>query len=364
MADIMEYKCPACGGAMEFNSAAQKMKCPYCDTEMEVEAFQKLMNSEAAETAEAGEASDREAKGDGQWQQGETEHMRVYLCKSCGGEIVADETIGAASCPFCGNQVVMKGQFSGDRRPDYIIPFKLDKKAAKEAYHRHLKGKYFMPSIFKQENHIEEIKGVYVPFWVFDAKTNASATFTGERCRIWTEGSMEYTEHEVYEMNRSGEMDFSHVPVDGSKKMDDVLMESIEPFNFSDAVDFQTAYLAGYLAERYDVDVDSCLGRAKERMKDSAIRSLSGTVQGYQSVRTKESSVQVDCENYSYVLYPVWILNTSWRKKKYTFAMNGQTGRMVGDLPFDKEQFRNYVLTRGLAIGAVLYALLYVLMSW
>lgn len=386
MADMMEYKCPACGGAMEFDSKTQKMKCPYCDTEMDVETFQKMQDEKAAkETAgspeegaavgmtgavgmegaesEESDTSDWETAGSGQWQQGEADGMRVYLCKSCGGEIVAEETTAATTCPFCGNRVVMQGQFSGERKPDYIIPFKLDKKAAKEAYHRHLKGKYFMPSIFKQENHIEEIRGIYVPFWIFDAETHASATFSGELCRVWKEGDMEYTEHENYEMRRSGDLSFSHIPTDGSKKMDDALMESLEPFDFSEAVPFQTAYLAGYTAERYDMDVESCIGRAKARIRTSAVNTLSDTVEGFQAVRMMRSSVSVSRATYLYVLYPVWILNTKWKGKKYIFAMNGQTGKMVGNLPFDKNEFWKYVATRGAGIGVAIYAFLWAITS-
>ncbi|MBP3926323.1 MAG: hypothetical protein J6D13_03970 [Clostridium sp.] len=363
MADLMEYKCPACGGTMEFDSKTQKMKCPYCDTEMEVGAYQKLLEKQAAKPAEEHAAENWQAGGSGEWQQGEADGMRIYICKSCGGEIMAEETTAAMTCPFCGNRVVMQEQFSGDRRPDYIIPFQLDKKAAKEAYRRHLKGRYFMPSIFKEENHIEEIKGVYVPFWVFDAEAQASATFSGEICRVWKAGDREYTEHENYELYRSGTLNFEHIPTDGSKKMDDALMESIEPFDFSGAVPFQTAYLAGYAAERYDVDAESCIDRARARMRSSALTSLSATVQGFQSVRVTKSSVHVSNATYHYALYPVWILNTKWRGKQYIFAMNGQTGRMVGNLPFDKNEFMKYVATRGVAIGMVMYALLWALMS-
>ena len=354
MADMMEYKCPACGGAMEFDSKTQKMKCPYCDTEMEVEEFRKLSGEPEKQT----DSESWEAAGSGEWKEGEAEGIRVYTCKSCGGEIIADETTGATTCPFCGNRVVMKEQFEGVRRPDYIIPFKLDKKAAKEAYHRHLEGKYFMPAIFKKENHIDEIKGVYVPYWVFDAGVQVNAVYDADRRRVWRVGDREYTECENYRVSRVGHMEFAHVPVDGSRKMDDTLMESVEPFRFSDAVPFDTAYLAGYVAERYDVDVDACMARAKSRIRNGAESALSGTVQGYHGIRKVQSSVHLTNAQYQYVLYPVWFLRTKWRGKQYVFAMNGQTGKMVGDLPFDKGEFQKYVVTRGIAIGAVFCALI------
>lgn len=380
MSDIMEYKCPACDGTMIFDSKTQKMKCPFCDTEMDVEAFERMQKEKAAgeeasggsDTAggagaaktagTAGTASenvDWTSAGNSEWQAGETNGMRIYACQSCGGEIVADESTGATMCPFCGNRVVMKGQFEGDLKPDYVIPFKLDKKAAKDAYHRHLKGKYFMPKVFKEENHIGEIKGVYVPFWLFDADVSASANFEAHKNRSWRNGDMEYTEHEIYSVDRAGSQSFEHVPADGSKKMDDTLMESIEPFHFADAVPFTTAYLSGYVANRYDVEMEKCIGRAQERMKDSAIRNLESTVQGYSYVERKQKSVQIANARYLYVLYPVWILNTKWRNKRYIFAMNGQTGKMVGDLPFDKNEFKKYIITRGVAIGAVIYAIMW-----
>ena len=373
MSDIMEYKCPACGGAMEFDSKSQKMKCPYCDSEMSVEEFQQMQQGK-----EAGKAADQqetaagqqgpagggswEAAGDGQWREGETDGMRVYACQSCGGEIVAEESTGAMTCPYCGNRVVMKGQFSGDMRPDYIIPFKLDKKDAKEAYHRHLQGKAFLLAVFKSENHIDEIKGVYVPFWLFDADVQASIDYKAERVEVWESGDTEYTQHEYFVAQRAGNISFQRIPSDGSRKMDDTLMEAIEPYRFEDAVPFQPAYLAGYVADRYDVDMESCMQRARERICQSTEISFKNTVEGYHTVIPAQSNISILNARYSYVLYPVWMLNTTWNGEKYTFAMNGQTGRMVGDLPADKGAFWKYVASRSVAVGAVLYALMWLVM--
>ena len=345
MPDLTEYKCPACGGAMEFNSKLQKMKCPYCDTEMEVEEFQELHSQ--ANTSDS----------TNQWTKKETAGIHIYICESCGGQIAADESTGASSCPFCGSPVIMSGQFSDDLKPDYIIPFKLDKKEAKAAYQKHLQGKNFLPGIFRSENHIDEIKGIYVPFWLFDTDATADMKFNGERIRTWTSGDTEYTEHEFYQAQRTGEIRFSHVPADGSKKMDDILMESIEPYDFSEAVPFQSAYLAGYLANRYDVSAKERLKRARERILRSTEISFEETVQGYHSVTTQDSHITLHNTSSVYALYPVWLLNTTWKNKKYTFAMNGQTGKMVGDLPFDKQAFWKYVATRGVLIGTILSAL-------
>lgn len=150
MSDIIEYKCPSCGGAMVFDSKSQHMKCPYCDTEMTVEEFQRTQKVEDTQTVKKTDSEENWCSmSTGQWQNDEINGMRVYSCQSCGSEIVADETTGATTCPFCNNKITMKGQFSGDLKPDYIIPFKLDKKAAKENYYKHLQGKKYLPKVFK-----------------------------------------------------------------------------------------------------------------------------------------------------------------------------------------------------------------------
>lgn len=349
MSDLTEYKCPSCGGSMEFDSTAQKLKCPYCDTMISIEEW----------NAQNTEDTVWQALGGQNWTKEETEGMSVYVCQSCGGEIVADQTTGASSCPFCGNQVVMKGQFSGDLRPDYVIPFKLDKKAAKEAYKKHLNGKAFLPGIFEQENHIDEIKGVYVPFWLFDSDVQGDVFYKAESQKCWTQGNTEYTEHTFFDVQRAGTLSFEHLPVDCSRKMEDTLMESIEPYDFKDAVPFQAAYLAGYLADRYDVEMDASRQKAEMRIRHSMEAALKPGNREYQTVRTDQSDIRILSAKYWYALYPVWILNTTWKGEKYVFAMNGQTGKMVGDLPMDKGAFRKYVCTRGVLIGAVLYALMW-----
>lgn len=285
----------------------------------------------------------------------------LYVCESCGGEILADKTTGATSCPYCGNKVVMKGQFDGALRPDYIIPFKKDKKQAKEAYRKHLEGKKILPGVFKQQNHIDEIKGVYVPFWVFDLKAKADFSYHAEKTRVWVSNDIEYTEHENFEVKRAGTVEFEKVPADGSKKMDDTLMESVEPYDFKEAVPFRMAYMAGYLADRYDVPKEECIGRAKKRIRRSTEREFRNTVKGYHVIDQEKANMEIK-DQAKYALYPVWILNTTWKDKKYIFAMNGQTGKIVGDLPADNGAFWRFVAMWGAGIGLVLYALLWVFM--
>ena len=340
MAGLLEYKCPCCGGAVEFNSSIQKMKCPYCDTEFEMDVLQSY-NEELQN--EQSDDMTWETEPGTTWQEGDTEGMRVYICQSCAGEIIGDENMGATTCPYCGNNVVIKEQFSDKLRPDYVIPFKLDKKAAKEGLKKHLEGKRLLPKLFKEENHLDEVKGLYVPFWLFDADVDGHMRYRGTRVRSWGDSEYIYTETSFYSITRGGTVAFERVPVDGSTRMLDELMESLEPFDFSEAVDFQTAYLAGYLADKYDVTAEQSIERANARIKASTESILRSTISPtYTSVIKESGNVRVQNGKAKYALYPVWVLTTKWQGKNYLFAMNGQTGKFVGELPLDKGAYWKY----------------------
>ena len=340
MAQLIEYKCPCCGGAVEFNSNVQKMKCPYCDTEFEMDVLQAY--NEDLQNEEEDELS-WESPAGGEWQDGETDGMRIYICESCAGEIIGDENLGATKCPYCGNNVVIKGQFAGDLKPDYVIPFKLDKKAAKEAFKNHLQGKKLLPKMFKDENHLEEIKGIYVPFWLFDADVNGYMRYRATRVRTWSDSNYIYTQTNFYSVVRGGSVGFERVPVDGSTRMLDEWMESLEPFDFSEAVDFQTAYLAGYLADKYDVSADASVERANNRIRQSMEDIFRSSISAsYTSVMKENGSINIQNGKAKYALYPVWVLTTKWRDQVYLFTMNGQTGKFVGELPTDKGAYWKY----------------------
>lgn len=356
METLQAYKCPCCGGAIEFDSSLQKMKCPYCDTEFDVET---LKSYDDALHIEQSDDMVWDTTAGGEWREDETDSMAVYICNSCGGEIVGDRSTAATSCPFCGNPVVMMGQFAGDLRPNYVIPFKLDKKAAKDGLARHLKGKRLLPKIFKDQNHIDEIKGIYVPFWLFDTQADARIRYDATKTRFWSDSNYHYTETSYFSVLRTGSIGFERVPVDGSSKMPNDLMESIEPYYFEDAVDFQTAYLAGYFADRYDVTAEESIGRANERVKQSTEAAFAATVNGYNSVTPASSSIRFGNGKVKYALYPVWLLNTTWEGKQYIFAMNGQTGKFVGDLPLDKKAYWKWLAALTAIFGALVFAAIF-----
>ncbi len=336
---LMEYKCPNCAGPLNYEPGTRDMVCPYCDSAVSIEALEAM---DALLEEETTESAGWSYEGS-QWQAGE-DGMALYTCNSCGGEIIGEESLGSTSCPFCGNRVVIPSKFSGTLKPDLVVPFKLNKEEARQALMRHYEGKKLLPGIFRDKNHLDEIKGVYVPFWLFDAEADVKADYGATKVRRWSDSHFHYTETSHYHVHRSGDMGFDQVPVDGSQAIDDTLMESLEPFHLEDAVDFQTAYLAGYFANKYDVEAESCYPRANERIQRSASQAFRNTVKGYHTVSPKREDIALTKSRVRYALLPVYLLSTSWDNENYLFAMNGQTGKFVGDLPLDKKACRAWFL--------------------
>ena len=358
MSEIRDYKCPNCGGAVSFDSASQTLKCPFCETEFTMEALQQYNEELSGQPAEDMTWADR---GGSEWSEDETSGLRSFVCKSCGGEIVGDANMGATTCPFCGNNVIVAQQFSGSLKPDFVIPFKYDKKAAKEALKKHYQGKKLLPKVFRDENYIEEVKGVYVPFWIFDADADANVRYKATKTKTWSDEEREYTKTSYYSVIRAGSLGFERVPVDGSSKMADDLMESLEPFDAKDLTDFNSGFLAGYYADKYDVDEKASEPRANERIINSTMDELASTVTGYDTVSVESASIRLHDNKVRYALYPVWLLTTKWNGGTYTFAMNGQTGKMIGDLPLDKGAYRKWLFGLGFGLSAICFVLSYLI---
>lgn len=361
MSTVLEYKCPNCGGAISFDPNSQQMKCPYCEAQFDVANVKDYSDTVANETKGDKinwDAYD-ETSGSGNWRSDETSNMLSYVCESCGGEIVGDESMGASSCPYCGNPVIIARQFSGMLRPDLVIPFKLDKEAAKAAFKKFTEKKILLPNLFRTKSHLDSIKGIYVPYWLYNCKTDVNARFNATKVTHWSDSKYNYTRTDHYMVIRQGNVDFELVPVDGSSKLDNNYTEAVEPFDYSQAVDFETAYLSGYLADKYDVNAEQSSERANERIKQSATKSLQDTVMGYTSCTPASVNIAMDHGNISYALLPLWLLNAKYNGKLYTFVMNGQTGKFVGTLPMDKTKFWLWFSGVFAGCGALFSALAY-----
>ena len=180
---------------------------------------------------------------------------------------------------------------------------------------------------------MEKITGMYVPFWLYDCDGDFQGHYKATRVRSWSDRDYTYTRTEYYHVVRAADSQFVSIPMDASKKMDDAIMESIEPFDYSQIVDFETAYLSGFLADKYDVEAVQGQDRVKQRVSSSISSLVGSTIVGYHSVMPINTQLRVKHGNAKYVLLPVWMLHTKYKDKTYIFAMNGQTGKMTGTFP-------------------------------
>ena len=391
MVETVNYQCPACGGPLHFAGDAGVLKCDYCDSQFTVEQVEALYaakqdkaeakaEKEAAKTGKSpddvvatGKAQAKKAQeanidpiqaylNRANWDDAESETLCSSVCSSCGAELIHDQTTAVTQCPYCGNNTVIPGTMAGTLKPDYVIPYKLDKEHAIEALKRYYKGKKFLPNAFARDNHLQEVQGVYVPFWLYSARSNAEASFSAQNVRSWREGEYQITETDFYNIERAGYMDYTRVPVDGSQKMPDAHMDAIEPFDYSELKPFSVAYLPGFLTDRFDMSVEDCKPRALDRIGNSSEQALRDTVVGYELVEDRGSNVDTKVTNVSYALLPVWMLHTKWNGKDFLFAMNGQTGKFIGDLPIDKGKvvswFLRIFIPGVIAVGAAAFLLM------
>ena len=322
--DVLTYQCPQCGAPLTFNEATQHWDCKYCLGSFDLETLEKEQAQKESATGE--DVSDNPP-------QDKSEDIREYTCPQCGAHIVTDATTAATFCVFCQNATIFPEQLSGAFRPEKILPFQVKKEDAQAAFKRLCHRKPLLPKDFYAPDRIEKITGVYVPFWLYDCAVNAYMTASAQRIRTWSDRKYRYTKTDYYHIERGGTMDFERVPADGSSKMEDSLMDSIEPFDFEKMVDFSPAYLSGFLAERYDLDDEKMFPRASSRIRSTVENVLRNTIAGYSSVQILDNDLQLQRQNTQNVLLPVWMLMSKYKGKDYLFAMNGQTGKMIGNLP-------------------------------
>lgn len=334
MSTTIEYRCPNCDGTLSFQSESQQLACPYCESELDAAAVKEYNDAITQSDSAPQWETYRAESGSGGWDAQERENLVIHICKSCNGEIMTDKNTAVTSCPYCDNNVFIPSQFAEELRPDYVIPFKVNKEQAKEALREFYRGKPLLNPCFKSENHLDEIQGIYVPFWLYDCDTVSNIHYKTTRVRSYREPRNMVTETTHYSVYRGGNANFDKIPADGSSKMNDTYMESIEPFFYKDLVSFNPTYLAGFLADKYDVSSQKLQPRINERIRNSVVNAF--TPNGYASVKPVNSDIQTKNSTVHYALLPVWVLNTRYKGELHTFMMNGQTGKLVGSLPVDK----------------------------
>lgn len=334
---LMSYKCPNCGGGLKFDPVSQKLKCEYCLASFTEDDMKRLEAEEAKKREDGGSAA-------------------VYTCPSCGAEIVTDETTAATFCYYCHNPVVLSGRLSGEFLPDYVIPFAVDKKKAREIFLGWIGKKKFVPRSFFSEDQIEKMTGVYFPYLMYSCTVEGKLTAEAERMNSWVTGNIRYTEHKRFKVERSGELDVKNVTRNALSKSNRELIEAVLPFDMEKLQPFSMSYLSGFQAEKRDMDEAGFTPEVEEEVKNYTFQNLQSSISGYSSVNVKDSDMRIRDPNWKYALLPVWVMTYRDRGKDttYYFAMNGQTGKTCGKLPVDKGKLTALFLSVFVPVSALI----------
>lgn len=326
--EALDNKCPACGAKIKFNPKNQKWDCEYCGSKFTLEEMQQYENASSVSNNKVEVKLNSTKK---------LEEMDIYHCKNCGAEVMADEATTATFCLYCGSTTILKDRITDGIAPSKIIPFKNVKEDAIESFKSLYKGRPLMPKLFNEEKNIEKLTGVYIPFWSYDLNVSGNINFKTSDTKTWSDYDYTYTKIDEYLSKKEANMTYNKVLVDGSSRFDDDLMDSLEPFDFNGLEDYNHAYLSGFFAEKYDIDQNKAIPRATLRAMNTSIDQVKKTITRH-VVCVESNNLNIENTNTDYILLPVWMMNIDYKGKKYTFAMNGQTKEIVGNIPIDKKK--------------------------
>lgn len=351
---VIEEKCPNCTAPLRYDPASGKKICDFCGTVLEIsekpEAPKKIRKPEAQEA----EIEGFDFAGLGERAVAlDAAQLPVYNCVSCGAEVLAAAEQFSLRCPYCGNNIILTDKVSGALRPNGLIPFRITPEQLPAAMAGFYKNRTLLPKDFFSESRMGKVTGVYVPFWVFDGGLSGRKQFYATKTRSYWKGKCEVTEYHNYELLRDVAIGFRGLPVDASSRLDDAMMDSLEPFDLSAQTEFRTDYLQGFTADRFDVAKEDISERALRRVQSSMKECIDRQV-GAGYLRAVETGGRLQAHiNAQYLLFPVYTFQIHFKGETYDFTVNGQTGKVVGKLPMDAGIQLRYFCTRALAIGAI-----------
>ncbi len=345
-----KFPCSACGAAVVWSPGAAALRCPYCGAERTVPAS-------AGEIVERPIEEALSAPHDLGW----GTDRKTFQCSRCAARTTFEPGQSAGTCAFCGNPAVAEAPSDAQMvRPEGLLPFQVDRNAALGSFRSWISSLWLRPGDLKEKASVTGMKGVYVPFWTFDAAThsawNADAGYYYTvAVEVEENGRTVVRQEQRVRWERASgflELFFDDVPVPASRGLDRSLAASIEPFPTQGLLPYDPAYLSGFLAEEYAVGAREALGLAQERMsaeiEAACSRQVPGDTQRNLSVSTAWSGVA-----YKNALLPLWIAAYEYAGKPWRFLVNGVTGRIAGKAPYSPWKVGLLVL----AIAAALFVL-------
>ncbi len=330
---LSKFACPACGGEAIWNPAKQKLVCPFCGTESPAE-----LDTGGAiiehDLVSALRAIGDDARG---WQV----EKRQVKCRSCNAISVLDPSRQAQNCEFCGSaQLVPYTETKPAFRPESVLPFKLAESAARDAIRAWYGKLWLAPSALKKKAMTDTVRGVYLPYWTFDARVDAA--WTAEA------GHYYYTTETYEEGGRVQTRQVQHVrwePASGRLQHffdDDLvcasvgvhseLLRGIEPFPTVELEPYDARFVAGWIVERYQIDLVAAAQRARDAM-DAKVQALCARQIPGDTFRNLSVRADYSGQTFKHILAPVWLLSYTYGTRAFQCAMNGVTGSIRGEYP-------------------------------
>ena len=307
-------KCPTCGSNIVYEPELGSMMCRNCG------------NIYSPDTMESrgslGISKEHDYMGDSDVS-GDDKKRHEIVCNSCGATLIADENTMSTMCPFCGSPALITRRMTREFKPDYIIPFKIDKDQAKTIAKNWLNTRSYVPWGFKNKCRLTNMTALYVPFWLLDCVVHSEMGGTGK------------IGGRALEVNAKMAYHVKGVPFDASVKIANKLMEAIEPYDYKDMVRFESKYLQGFYADKYDqvpTDITNRIVRRIDKFSRDEIGLISHRYQEFE-VRSEKNLTWMSDASVKYCLLPVWFMTVEFEGSTYQFAINGQTGEASGQVP-------------------------------
>jgi hypothetical protein len=355
------FECKSCGAKLVYDAASQGMKCPFCANQQAIAAVAPGHGAQALREIPIEEGLARAVRGLGA-------QLTTVGCKDCGATVNVAPNENTVKCSFCGSHQVLQQQADPNLiRPESLVPFKVAKEQGHDLFGKWVRSLWFRPSNLKHMGKVQEINGLYVPFWTFDAIVTSQWSaergwhYTVTETYTTTENGQTVTRerqvtHTRWESASGWRRDgFDDELVCGSKGLPPQLVVKFSTFNTKELVPYQPEFLAGWRAESYAIDLMPAWQIAQQRMSVTQERRCAGDVGGdtHRSLSVHNTFNNV---TFKHVLLPIWIAAYRYNNKPYRFLINGQTGEVVGEAPWSIIKITLFVLMILAIIGAIAIA--------